>query len=270
MATPDPLTAELLQLNQRLLDSIAAGDWSEETQSKLKEAVANFAEEFGYDAVWLYDHFHTIPTPTQEVTFECWTSTAAIARDTKRVRIGQMVTCNSYRNPDLLADMARTVDHISGGRTILGLGAGWSERDYREYGCEFGGAAERRRALEATLKRIRARLEKLDPRPLGARPIMLGGGGEKVTLRLVAQYAEMWNSVGNDVALFRRRQEVLNRWCERCGRDPAQVERTVCYEPERVSDPSRFIESGARHLIAQWRHPFDPKTLGQARSRAGR
>src|SRR5258708_19725585 len=99
--------------------------------------VAQEAEAQGYDSIWLYDHFHTVPVPTQEVTFECWTSTAALARDTKRVKIGQMVTCNGYRNPALLAKLASTVDVMSHGRLICGLGAGWYEHEWRESGDCF-------------------------------------------------------------------------------------------------------------------------------------
>src|SRR5947209_20530829 len=96
--------------------------------------VAQEAEALGYASIWLYDHFHTVPTPTQEVNFECWTSTPALARDTKRVRIGQIVTCNGYRNPALLAKMASTVDTLSHGRLDFGIGAGWYEQEFLAYG----------------------------------------------------------------------------------------------------------------------------------------
>src|SRR6266576_6630327 len=105
--------------------------------------VAQEADALGYDSIWLFDHFHTVPTPTQEVTFECWTSTAALARDTKRVRIGQMVTCNGYRNPALLAKMASTVDVLSHGRLVCGLGAGWYEHEWRAYGYGFPDVPQR-------------------------------------------------------------------------------------------------------------------------------
>jgi len=105
--------------------------------------VAQQAEELGFYSAWLYDHFHTVPRPTQEVTFECWISTAALARDTQRIRIGQIVTCNSYRNPALLAKMASTVDALSHGRLICGIGAGWHEQEYRAYGYDFPSTKER-------------------------------------------------------------------------------------------------------------------------------
>ncbi len=113
--------------------------------------VAREAEAQGYDSIWLYDHFHTVPTPTQEVTFEAWMSTAALARDTQRVRIGQIVTCNSYRNPALLAKMASTVDVLSHGRLTLGIGAGWYEHEYRAYGYDYPSTRERLGRLREAL-----------------------------------------------------------------------------------------------------------------------
>src|SRR6266487_1767783 len=118
--------------------------------------VAQTAEELGYDSIWLFDHFHTVPVPTQEVTFECWTSTAALARDTKRVRIGQLVTCNGYRNPALMAKMASTVDVLSHGRLDFGIGAGWYEHEYRAYGYGYPGAPERLRYLREAVQLIHA------------------------------------------------------------------------------------------------------------------
>src|SRR5258708_6402701 len=116
--------------------------------------VAQTADETGFSSVWLVDHFHTIPYPSQEVTFECWTTTAALARDTKRVRIGQMVTCNGYRNPALLAKMASTVDVMSHGRLNFGIGAGWYEHEYRSYGYDYPDAPERLRYLREAVQVI--------------------------------------------------------------------------------------------------------------------
>ena len=118
--------------------------------------VAREAEALNFHSIWLYDHFHTVPTPTQEVTFECWTSTAALARDTKRVRIGQLVTCNSYRNPALLAKIASTVDALSSGRLDFGIGAGWYEEEYRAYGYPYPETRERLQRLREAIQIILA------------------------------------------------------------------------------------------------------------------
>lgn len=209
--------------------------------------VAQLAEEVGFDSVWLYDHFHTVPTPTQELTFECWTSTAALARDTKRVRIGQMVTCNGYRNPALLAKMASTVDVLSHGRLDFGIGAGWYEHEYRAYGYEYPAAPQRLRYLREALQIIRKmwteeeavfeghyyHLNGAINQPKGAQkphiPLLIGGAGEQVTLKLVAQYADACNINNHDNAELRRKLEVLRGHCEHVGRDYNEIRRTVEY-----------------------------------------
>src|SRR5690349_7976035 len=118
--------------------------------------VAQTADELGFESAWLVDHFHTIPQPSQELTFECWTATAALARDTRRIRVGQMVTCNGYRNPALLAKMASTVDVLSHGRLNFGIGAGWYEHEHRAYGYDYLDAPDRLRWLREAVQVILA------------------------------------------------------------------------------------------------------------------
>jgi len=214
------------------------------------------ADAMAVDSIWTWDHFYPLYGAKDGPHFEGYSLLAAMACDTRSARFGMLVTCNSYRNPDLLADVARTVDHISGGRHILGIGAGWFERDYDEYGYTFGTARERLEALGAALPRIRRRLAELNPPPMGDLPILVGGGGEKVTLRLVAEHADMWNSFGPP-RTFRHKNEVLDRWCAEVGRDPKAVERTVAIEAKDVDRVDAFLEAGAEHLILMRGAPFD-------------
>jgi probable F420-dependent oxidoreductase len=219
------------------------------------------ADAMGVDSIWTWDHFFPLYDGPDGHHFEGWTLLAAMACDTELAEFGMMVTCNSYRNPDLLADIARTVDHLSGGRLILGIGAGWFRRDYDEYGYEFGTAPDRLRALAAALPRIESRLGKLDPPPLrDPMPILIGGGGEKVTLRLVAEHAQLWNSFGPPET-YAAKNAVLDTWCERVGRDPAEVERTVLIEVHEIDQLDAFLEAGVQHLIVELgtkgEEPFD-------------
>src|SRR6478609_9868553 len=191
------------------------------TLEKMRETWLR-VEEMGADTVFNWDHFHPLYGDPDGPHFESWTVQAAMAESTSRIQIGCLVTCNSYRNANLQADMARTVDHISGGRFIFGIGAGWFERDYDEYGYEFGTAPDRLRELRAAMPRIVERLGKLNPPPVRGRlPILIGGSGPKVTLKLVARYADLWHSFG-DAEAYKTKNEILLGHCADLGRDPSE------------------------------------------------
>ena len=184
------------------------------------------AEDLGVDVIFNWDHFYPLNGPRDGQHFECWTMLGAWAEQTTTVEIGALVTCNSYRNPDLLADMARTVDHLSGGRLILGIGSGWFQRDYDEYGYDFGTAGGRLAELATALPRIESRWTKLNPAPTRKIPVLIGGGGERKTLRLVAQHADIWHSF-SDLDTLRRKTGILREHCAAVGRDPSEIELSV-------------------------------------------
>jgi probable F420-dependent oxidoreductase len=184
------------------------------------------AEELGVDSIYTWDHFYPLYGEPDGKHFEGAASLAALAASTVRVKIGALVFCNSYRNPQLLANIHSTIDHLSGGRVILGIGAGWFERDYDEYGYEFGTAPQRLKALSRDLPLIKQRLAKLNPPPVGQIPIMIGGGGERVTLRLVAEHAQLWHTFA-DPETYLHKSQVLAEHCATVGRDPASIERVI-------------------------------------------
>ena len=194
----------------------------------LRDAVRR-AEDLGVDTVYNWDHFYPLYGDPEGKHFEAWTMLSAWAEQTTSIHIGCLVTCNTYRNPELLADMARTVDHISGGRLVFGIGSGWFEKDHDEYGYEFGTAGSRLDNLAATLPRIEARLGKLNPPPTRDIPILIGGGGEKKTLKLVATHADIWHTWYHPEkpATWLHKKDVLAQWCEKVGRDMSEIELSV-------------------------------------------
>jgi probable F420-dependent oxidoreductase len=214
------------------------------------------ADGLEVDSIWVWDHFFPLYGDPDAASFEAYTLVTAMAVDTTHADVGVLVTSNSYRNPNLLADMARTIDHLSDGRFVLGIGAGWFERDYEEYGYEFGTAASRLRELGRSLPVLMDRLSRLSPPPPGRLPILIGGSGEKVTLRLVAEHADMWNSFGPP-SNFAAKNRVLDEWCERVGRPPRQIERTVAVNPSEVDNWAAYEDAGAEHLIVMLSPPFD-------------
>ena len=215
------------------------------------------ADDLGVDSLWTWDHFYPLFGDPEAEHFECYTLLAAMAADTKQATIGALVTCYSYRNAQLLADMARTIDHISEGRFILGIGSGWFERDYKEYGYEFGTGPGRLKLLEAGLPVIKERMSKLNPGPVNGKiPLMIGGSGERVTLRLVAQFADQLNTFGPPEN-FKRKNDILNEWCTKVGRNPKDIERTVAVKPEELEKVDEYAAAGADHMIVMLSQPFD-------------
>ncbi|MGN5237569.1 MULTISPECIES: LLM class F420-dependent oxidoreductase [unclassified Rhodococcus (in: high G+C Gram-positive bacteria)] len=184
------------------------------------------AEDAGADIVFNWDHFYPLTGDPDGAHFECWTMLGAWAEQTERVEIGALVTGGGYRNPELLADMARTVDHISGGRLILGIGSGWFEKDYDEYGYEFGTKGSRLDLLAENLPRITSRLGKLNPQPTRHIPLLIGGGGPKKTLPLVAKYADIWHSFGK-FDTHTEKAKILEARCADVGRSPSEIERSA-------------------------------------------
>lgn len=221
------------------------------------------ADELGVDTLYNWDHFFPLFGDANGPHFEAWTQLAALGPQTKRARVGCLVHSMSYRNPALLSNMAKTLDHATNGRVILGIGAGWAKRDYDEFGYEFGTAGDRLRNLERGLEVIKDRWQKDPPRPVnGTIPILIGGGGEKVTLRITAQHADMWHTFGTPQD-WRRKSEILDEWCAKVGRDPKAIERTCAARPEQFDVLDEYVEAGATHLIYGWDDPWDTAQIEQ-------
>ncbi len=239
------------------------------------------ADELGYTSLWTWDHLYPIVGDSHGPIFEGWLTLTAWAQATKRVRIGLMVGANTFRPPTLTAKMATTLDHISGGRAILGIGGAWFEEEHEDFGLEFGsGFPERLRWLGEALPILRGMLDGTEPTAKGPHyrskhtrnlpapvqahlPILIGGGGEKVTLKLVAKYGDM-NNVGGGIANVRRKEEILLEHCERVGRDPAEIERTtgigtVFIRDDRAEAERLFHAAFDRNRIAK---PWTDQPVG--------
>jgi alkanesulfonate monooxygenase SsuD/methylene tetrahydromethanopterin reductase-like flavin-dependent oxidoreductase (luciferase family) len=209
------------------------------------ERAAKRVDELGYDHLWTWDHLHAIFGEPQQPVFDGWMSLAAWAKVTSRVRLGLLVGANTFRNPGLVAKMATTLDHISDGRAIVGLGGAWFEYEHTAHGIEFGASPGKRLAwLDEAASAVRTILDggtatsepdafyafadlKQEPLPIQPHlPIMIGGSGERKTLRTVAKYADLWNMSGT-VERVQHKMAVLDQHCADVGRDPAEIERTV-------------------------------------------
>ncbi len=224
-----------------------AGIDGAEAQWATTVAVAERAEALGFDHIWVYDHVHNVPVPSQEAVFECWTTLAALSQRTSRIRLGQMVGCTSYRNPALLAKITSSLDVISGGRLEWGIGAGWYAQEYDAYGYEFPTARVRIEMLEDCVEIVTRMWSEgevtyegthlsvdgaqCDPKPLQSPrpPVWIGGGGEKRTLRVVAKHASHSN-FGGSPEEWARRSAILDGHCAEVGRDPASITRTISGE----------------------------------------
>jgi F420-dependent oxidoreductase-like protein len=241
------------------------------------QAVAAHADAGSWESIWVYDHFHTVPAPSAEATHEAWSLMSAFGATTSRVRLGQMCTCMSYRNPAYLAKVAATVDIISGGRVEMGIGGGWYEHEWRAYGYGFPPVSERLARLDegvqimkqawatgsATLEGKHYQVHGAIVRPLplqpGGIPLWVAGGGEKVTLRIAAQYAQYTNFAGAPEA-FDHKSSVLRDHCDRLGTDFAAITRSANYNV-MIGSTEAEVEGGIRKLEERLR-PY----LGDAKA----
>jgi alkanesulfonate monooxygenase SsuD/methylene tetrahydromethanopterin reductase-like flavin-dependent oxidoreductase (luciferase family) len=242
--------------------------WNQATDWPACEDAAQRIDRLGYDHLWAWDHLYAIFGDPYQDFFEGWMTLAAWAKATERARLGLLVGANTFRNPGLVARLAMTLDHISGGRAILGVGGAWFGTEHRAHGIDFGsGFGERLEWMDEACAAMRALLDGervtspadghyqfedlvLLPRPVQDRlPIMIGGGGEKKTLRSVARYADMWNVMGPP-EVMRHKDEVLRAHCEAVGRDQAEIERTAGCKPiirDTAAEARRVWEAQMAH-----------------------
>ena len=246
--------------------------WSQATDWPSFESAAMRVDELGYEHLWTWDHVYAIFGDPYQPIFEGYTTLAAWAKVTRRARLGLLVGANTFRNPGLVAKMVTTIDHISEGRAIAGIGGAWFELEHTEYGLEFGsGFGERLTWFDEAVGAMRGMLDgesvtsapggryqfngvRMIPPPLQDRlPIMIGGSGEKKTLRTVAKYADMWNAMGS-VEKLKHKDSVLLEHCEAVGRNPSEIERTAGCKPI-----IRDTEAEARRVwAAQMEHNRTP------------
>ena len=254
---------------------LAGIDGSEAQWAKAVE-IAELAEQLGYDSLWVYDHFHNVPEPANESVFECWTTLAAISQRTSRIRLGQMVGCASYRSPGLLAKITSNLDVISGGRLDWGIGAGWYWDEYEAYDYEFAENKVRIQRLRETVEIVKLMWREpapsyegrhfkvagaqCDPKPLQQPhpPIWIGGGGEQLTLRVVARLADCANFGGNPEE-FAHKCEVLQGHCRDVGRDYDEIRKT--WSPELfIRETEAEVEAAGTQSL--WKEPFDSWQAG--------
>ena len=219
--------------------------WSQATDWPAFEKSARRVDELGYDSLWTWDHLYAIFGDPYQPIFEGWMSLAAWAKVTTRVKLGLLVGANTFRNPGLVAKLAATLDHLSDGRAVLGIGGAWFELEHTAHGIEFGsGFGQRLDWFDEAVGAMRTVLDggevtsdeggryqfdalRHQPLPIQPRlPIMIGGSGEKKTLRTVAKYADMWNAMGT-VDTMRHKIDVLRQHCADVGRDPSEIEFTL-------------------------------------------
>lgn len=229
-------------------------------------AAAERAEELGYDSLWTWEHAQACMGASDQDTFDAYTLLTGWSQVTSRVSLGVLTGANTFWNPGLLAKKVTTLDHASGGRAILGLGAGWFEPEHTALGIDFGsGWGDRLDWLDESASALRALLDgetvtsppgghyrldqaRVNPRPVQERlPILIGGGGERRTLRTVARVADIWNWVGHeDLDLMRRKHAIFEQRCEEAGRDPAEIERSAFFSPvvrDTESEALRFFRT---------------------------